>query len=116
MPKKTLIIVRGQFEFCHRYASAPTEVAYLRNQQRHMYNYEVQLEVYHDDRELEFIMVKHDIDSYLAGRYENWTDETSCEQMAECICLYLQTKHGFERMLTVSVFEDNENGAKIIMM
>ena len=116
MSKTKLIIVRGQYEYIHRYVNAPQEVMYLRNKHRHVFNYEVELEVYHNDRELEFIMVKHDIDSYLAERYVNWTDETSCEQMAECIGLYLQTKHGFERKLTVSVFEDNENGAKVIMM
>lgn len=116
MPKKSLIIVRGQFEFCHRYATAPAEVAYLRNLHRHMFNYEVELEVFHDDRELEFIMVKHDIDGYLARRNEDWEEKTSCEQMAKCIGLYLQTKYGFERSLSVSIFEDNENGAKVIMM
>lgn len=115
MSKTKLIIVRGQFEFCHRYASAPAEVSYLRELHRHMFNYEVELEVYHDDRELEFIMVKHEIDDYLSRRESNWTDETSCEQMAECIGLCLQAKYGFERSLSVSVFEDNENGAKIIM-
>ena len=115
MPKQSLIIIRGSYEFCHRYKDAPAEVAYLRALHRHVFNYEVELEVYHDDRELEFIMVKHDIDDYLTRREENWLDTTSCEQMAKCIGLYLQTKHGFERYLSVSVFEDNENGAKIIM-
>ena len=115
MSKQAFIIVRGQYEFNHRYAQAPQEVAYLRNLHRHMFNYEVELEVYHDDRELEFIMVKHDIEAYLANRQENWDERTSCEQMAKCIGQYLQMKHGFERYLSVSVFEDNENGAKIIM-
>lgn len=115
MPKKAFIIVRGQFEFCHRYATAPAEVSYLRALHRHVFNYEVELEVYHDDRELEFIMVKHDIEDYLAQRNENWDDRTSCEQMAQFIGGWLQAKHGFERELTVSVFEDNENGAKVIM-
>ena len=115
MSKTKLIIVRGQYEFIHRYVGAPREVMYLRNQHRHMFNYEVELEVYHDDRELEFIMVKHEIEDYLSRRESNWTDETSCEQMAEFIGLCLQAKYGFERSLSVSVFEDNENGAKIIM-
>lgn len=115
MSKKTLIIVRGQFEHFHRYKEAPQEVLYLRNLHRHMFNYEVELEVFHDDRELEFIMVKHEIESYLATRSENWSNEISCEQMAECIGCILRSKYGFERSLSVSVFEDNENGAKIIM-
>lgn len=115
MPKKSYIIVRGQFEFCHRYASAPQEVQYLRNLHRHMFHYEVELEVFHDDRELEFIMVKHDIDTYLMDHSVGWDEKTSCEQMAKYIGAWLQTKHGFDRDLTVSIFEDNENGAKVIM-
>lgn len=115
MPKKAFIIVRGQYEFCHRYADAPQEVLYLRNLHRHMFNYEVELEVFHDDRELEFIMVKHDIEEYLTRRHESWSEKTSCEQMAQSIGLWLQSKHGFDRELTISVFEDNENGAKVIM-
>ena len=115
MPKKTYIIVRGQFEFCHRYANAPQEVAYLRNFHRHMFNYEVELEVFHDDRELEFIMVKHEIEDYLKDRETNWLGTTSCEQMADSIGCILRAKYGFDRELSVSVFEDNENGAKVIM-
>ena len=115
MPKKAFIIVRGHFEFCHKYEGAPAEVSYLRSLHRHVFNYEVKLEVYHDDRELEFIMVKHDIEQYLNMRHEKWSDKTSCEQMAKSIGLWLQSKHGFERELYVSVFEDNENGAKVIM-
>lgn len=115
MPKKSFIIVRGQFEFCHRYADAPEEVAYLRNLHRHMFNYEVEIEVYHDDRELEFIMVKHEIEDFLLNRDRIWPETTSCEQMAQSIGNFLRTHYGFERDLTVSVFEDNENGAKVIM-
>lgn len=115
MPKKAFIIVRGDYEFSHLYADAPEEVAYLRNLHRHMFNYEVELEVYHDDRELEFIMVKHNIEEFIAHRFENWSILTSCEQMAISIGQWLQIKYGFERELTVSVFEDNENGAKVIM-
>lgn len=115
MPKKAFIIVRGQFEFCHRYADAPEEVAYLRNLHRHMFNYEVELEVFHDDRELEFIMVKHMIESYLNDCKSFWLDTTSCEQMAKFIGSHLRNLYGFERDLSVSVFEDNENGAKVIM-
>ena len=115
MPKKAFIIVRGQFEFCHRYKDAPAEVSYLRNLHRHMFNYEVELEVYHDDRELEFIMVKHEIEDYLSDCTSSWLETTSCEQMAQCIGNCLRAKYGFERDLSVSVFEDNENGAKVIM-
>lgn len=115
MPKATHIIVRGQFEFIHRYTNAPQEVAYLRSMHRHIANYEVELEVFHDDRELEFIMVKHEIDSFIESYKRQWPETISCEQVAMEIAKMLQANHGFDRYLTVAVFEDNENGAKIIM-
>ena len=113
MPKKAFIIVRDRFESLHKYEGAPDEVAYLRNLHRHIFNYEVELEVYHDDRELEFIMVKHRLREFLADT--RWPETTSCEMMAINIGNYLQSLYDFERELTVSVFEDNENGAKVIM-
>ena len=112
MPK-TSIIVRGQYEFSHKYVGAPDEVAYLRNLHRHMFNYEVELEVFHDDRELEFIMVKHRLNEFTLASCDVWPETTSCEQMAMDIGNYLRAKYGFDRALTVSVFEDNENGAKV---
>lgn len=114
MSKGTYVIVRGQYEFTHCYPEAPDEVSYLRDLHRHLFNYEVEIEVYHDDRELEFIMVKHVLEDFLATRYTLWSTRTSCEQMADSIADCLQSKYGFLRYLSVKVFEDNENGAKII--
>lgn len=115
MPKKAFIIVRGDYEFSHLYADAPEEVAYLRNLHRHIFNYEVEIEVFHNDRELEFIMVKHQINKFVKASCSAWPMTTSCERMAMDIGSYLRANYGFERELTVSVFEDNENGAKVIM-
>lgn len=115
MQHKSLIIVKGQFEHQHRYYEAPEEVSYLRSLHRHLFHYEVELEVFHDDRELEFIMVKHRIDAFVERSKDSWGDLVSCEQMALAIGNYLRNKYGFDRALTVSVLEDNENGAKIIL-
>lgn len=111
MPK-TSIIVRDHYEFCHRYADAPQEVLFLRNLHRHIFNYEVELEVFHDDRELEFIMVKNRLREFIDE--VDWPNTASCEQMATDIGKYLRDMYGFDRALSVSVFEDNENGAKVV--
>ena len=107
------IIVKGSYDFVHKYATAPKAVEYLRQPHRHMFHYEVELEVFHDDRELEFIMVKHSIDELLKTRYEQWPETFSCEQMANFIGFYLLRTYGRHRYACVSIFEDNENGARV---
>ena len=115
MQHKSLIIVKGQYEHCHQFDKAPAEVRYLRNIHRHLFHYEVKLEVFHNDRELEFIMVKHEIDRFIAESKISWGDKVSCEHMAVCIGEFLRATYGFARSLSVAVLEDNENGAEIIM-
>lgn len=113
MSKSTHVIVRGQYEGVHQYPEAPEEVAYLRHPHRHLFHYEVEMEVFHDDREIEFILLKHEVDEFV--QHHQWPTRVSCEQMATSIGQWIQMAHGFNRYLSVSVFEDNENGAKIFM-
>jgi 6-pyruvoyl-tetrahydropterin synthase len=128
----TYIIVRTQFEAQHRYPDAPEEVAFLRNMHRHMFHVEVQIEVSHDDRELEFLLVKRDLDEVLAGRDApkptSWPDREyygmptlqnlSCEAVARLVRKYLKAKYPPTtslpyRRIHVKVFEDGENGAYV---
>ena len=107
---KKLIVVRTQFEGTHRYPDAPDEVAFLRYPHRHVFHVELQIEVYHDDRELEFIIVKRDLDAYIKWMFESCIDK-SCEAMAELIRSYAHERWGEHRLVNVGVFEDGENGA-----
>lgn len=113
MSKSTHIIVRGQYEGVHCFPEAPDKVAFLRNPHRHIFHYEVEMEVFHDDRELEFILLKRDVELFVIN--QQWPERVSCEQMARNIGQWLQMEYGFDRFLAVSVFEDNENGAKVYM-
>lgn len=107
------IIVRGSYDFIHKYATAPEAVSYLREPHRHLFNYEAEIEVFHDDRELEFIMVKEYIDELLETRHDQWPVTQSCEQMADFIGFHILRRYGRHRFVSVAVFEDNENGAKV---
>ena len=109
----THVIVQGQYEFIHRYDGAPEAVKYLRSPHRHMFFYRVEIEVFHDDRELEFILLKHDIETFLGYRDSIWDEKSSCEQMARSIGEQLLKNYG-PRALSVTVMEDDENGAKVI--
>ena len=111
------IIAKTSYEGTHCWPEAPEEVAYLRNIHRHIFVVRATIEVFHDDREIEFIMVKHKIDTYLRQHFDEcgvWQmGRTSCEQVAEDILTLL---NGFQRQtrnISVSVFEDDENGCVV---
>ncbi len=118
------IIVRTEFEGLHLWADAPDEVGYLRSQHRHIFKVETTITVTHDDRELEFIMVKHTLDDIINNYKQSKLDEVngvladvnlgSCEMMCRHIISKLAEKYG-ERCYDVKVFEDGENGGELIM-
>lgn len=114
---KSKIVVRHSFVALHRYENAPEDVKFLRDLHRHRFEVEVQISVYHEDRELEFILVKDKLGTILTDlmRFNNQIAENrmSCEQMAEYIIGQLQAKYGDERFYQCSVFEDGENGAVV---
>lgn len=112
----TFIIVKTQYEGIHRYKDAPDQVSFLRDYHRHIFNIEAKIEVFHEDRELEFIMVKQKINAYfdkLKDEYGVYNmGDQSCEMIAKRIIDLLKENYG-NRKITVSVFEDNENGAVV---
>lgn len=114
---RSLISVRTQFESLHCYPNAPERVSYLRNVHRHSFFVEAKIEVFHDDRELEFIIVKEDLSKFiqesLVQRDMDKLVSMSCEMMAKSIMTYLSDSYGSNRRYFVSVYEDNENGAEV---
>lgn len=109
---KTTVIVNTSFEGFHKYENAPEEVSYLRSMHRHIFHVNVEIEVHHDNREIEFIMAKHTIDEFIQEVFVNTQSWLSCEQMGEKICQYLTEQYG-ERQIICTVMEDNENGGRV---
>ena len=105
----TTIFVTTQFEGIHCYPEAPDEVSFLRSPHRHMFHVRATLQVFHDDRELEFILVKRALNQFLKG---DALQHRSCEMIAREILNFLQAKYGV-RSYSVEVSEDGENGATI---
>lgn len=133
--QRTFIEIRTQFEGIHCWDNCPIEqVAFLKNPHRHMFGVRVRVEVYHNDRDLEFICVKRSIDQCLTikadmNRYPGtvlpvWDmGRTSCEMVAEMLHEYLKNTYKFDpnpdsikasketRLVEIEVNEDGENGA-----
>lgn len=112
---KTYIIIRLNMEGFHYFENAGDiypEVAFLANPHRHQFYFELKKEVFHDDRDVEFILFKREVESYLRNKYFDPIlnalnfGPMSCEMIARELIGYFGLK-------SCSVFEDNENGAII---
>ena len=102
----------------HKYPDAPDEVAYLRDRHRHVFKFRVTVEVTHNDREIEFHMLKN----WLMSLYDSKAlevDYKSCEMLAEDLLSKISSKYGVlagtgnnaVREMSVEVSEDGECGA-----
>jgi hypothetical protein len=104
--------VRFTIEGFHRWPDAPAGRAYLRMSHRHLFYIQATVEVMHNEREIEY----HDLlDFCKAGFMVGVSGDlgpASCETMAEDLVNGIVEKWP-GRFVEVSVFEDNEVGAKI---
>lgn len=117
--KKT-VTACTKFEGIHCWPEAPDEVKFLRVPHRHMFGIRVEIEVNTNDRDIEFIMVKHVIDHWLGLQYDDTSNvwqmgRLSCEQVAEMVIDLVQQKFdkGKKRTISCTVDEDGENGATV---
>ena len=113
------IWVTFQKEGIHKYPQALTDpnlatgdeydVSFLGYPHRHIFHFRVDIEVFHDDRELEFIQFKR----WLESLYQTNTlqlNYRSCEMISDDLAILIKDKYP-GRKFKISVSEDNENGS-----
>ena len=113
-----MIWVTFRKEGIHRYPAALTDpklatgdeydVSFLGHPHRHMFHFKVYLEIFHDDRDVEFIQFKR----WLENLYTQGTlalDFKSCEMMADDLYSQISSKYT-DRKIWIEVSEDGENG------
>lgn len=109
-----MISVSTDFYATHCYPDAPDEVSFLRNVHRHKFFVVCKIQVFHNDRDLEFIMVKNRLYDYITKDLLTDKDiSVSCESIGEYIFNWAKRVYGDNRKVFVSVYEDNENGAEL---
>ena len=88
------------------------DVSFLGYPHRHTFHFKIAIEVFHDDRDIEFIQFQRWILSlYNQGTLQN--DFKSCEMMSDD--LYIQiTKKYPGRKIEIDVSEDGENGSHAV--
>lgn len=107
MKTKTTIIVRTRFEAIHKWDDAPEEVGFLRYPHRHVFHVEAAFPVKHQNRDREFFTEQARVSRFVHRRLqEGGTTDWSCEMWAASILDSVGA-------VSVSVWEDGENGAKV---
>ena len=111
---RTSIVVRTRFTGFHAWSDAPDDVAFLRFLHRHEFHVEARLPVTHDDRELEFFLVKNKLQEAigLLSSLDVGARVGSCEMIARFVARAMALR--YQRSVEVSVFEDGENGAIVL--
>ena len=89
------------------------DVKFLGYPHRHMFHFRVDIEVYHDDRDIEFILFKRELEELYSSEGPMSLNYQSCEMIARDLAKYIQTKYP-NRALSISVAEDNENGCRLV--
>lgn len=116
-----MIWVTFRKEGIHRYPDASTnpklasgdeyDVSFLGYPHRHIFHFKIAIEVFHDDRDIEFIQFKRWLEKLYSDSIIQ-LDFKSCEMIAED--LYRQIAGRYPgRDVWIDVSEDGENGCHI---
>ena len=116
---KRQIWVTFQKEGVHLYPAAKDDpalatggwddVSFLGVAHRHIFHFRVAIDVFHDDRDIEFIQFKRWLESLYATNILE-LNHRSCEMIAEELAQQIHNKYQ-GRSITITVAEDNENSA-----
>jgi len=89
------------------------DVSFLGYPHRHIFHFRVSIDVYHNDRDIEFIQFKRWLESLYSGQ-ENCLrlEYKSCEMIADDLYQAIAERYP-DRDITIEVSEDGENGCVI---
>ena len=112
---KRFIWVTFQREGIHKFPAAATDanladVAFLANEHRHIFHFNVSIEVFHNDRDIEFIQFKRWLESLYQGTLE--LNYKSCEMISDDLYEVIASRYP-GRDIEITISEDGENGATI---
>jgi hypothetical protein len=109
---ESMVWVTFRKEGIHKYPAALddpklVDVSFLGYPHRHIFHFKVWIEVFHDDRDVEFILFKRWLEGLYDGTLE--LDYNSCEMIADDLHKEVTNKYP-KRKIWISVSEDGENG------
>jgi hypothetical protein len=120
---KRQIWVTFQKEGIHCYPAAATDpqlatgdeydVAFLASPHRHIFHFRVSIDVWHNDRDIEFIQFKRWLIALYSGQNSVLElNYKSCEMIADDLYVQIAARYP-NRAVSIEVSEDGENGCSI---
>ena len=117
------IWVTFQKEGIHCYPAASTDpqlatgdeydVSFLASPHRHIFHFRVSIDVFHNDRDIEFIQFKRWLIALYSGQNSVLElNYKSCEMIADDLYIQIAARYP-GRAVTIEVSEDGENGCSI---
>jgi hypothetical protein len=89
------------------------DVSFLASPHRHIFHFRVWIDVFHNDRDVEFIQFKRWLEQLYSSTQNILSlNHKSCEMIADDLYLQIATKYP-DRAVWIEVAEDGENGALI---
>ena len=89
------------------------DVSFLASPHRHIFHFRVWIDVFHDDRDIEFIQFKRWLEQLYSGASSVLQlNYKSCEMIADDLYLQIASKYP-NRSVWIEVSEDGENGCFI---
>lgn len=121
MPTTRHIDLRAQAEGLHHWPDATDPDTYLRDPHRHLFVVIVEVQVFHDDREIEINAAARWLTELLptlghAAHLANAPVDfgpQSCEHLATRITEAVKDRYGAHRQVRTSVLEDGHLGATV---
>jgi hypothetical protein len=117
---RRMIWVTFRKEGIHKYPAAATDsnlatgdeydVSFLGTPHRHIFHFNVGIQVFHNDRDIEFIQFKRWLEKLYQGTLE--LNFKSCEMISDDLYEVIATRYP-GRDIESTVSEDGENGATI---
>jgi hypothetical protein len=114
-------------EGIHKYPAAATDpnlctageydVSFLASPHRHIFHFRVWIDVFHNDRDIEFIQFKRWLENLYSSNNNNQgsvleLDWKSCEMIADDLYIQIAGRYP-DRAVWIEVAEDGENGCLI---
>ena len=109
-PEIRMIAVTFQKSGVHQYPAAPDDVQYLRAPHRHLFKFKVKIQVWHDDREIEFHQFLNWVEGLYSGEQSLSLNNSSCEMISDSLAAIIQSRYP-DRLLQIEVWEDGECGS-----
>lgn len=111
---KRVVIIKTVFVGFHQWPDAPNVVLFLKNEHRHKFYVTAEFEI-HSDRELEYFMLLEKLNSIINSLYGTTfkLGSKSCEVLCDELAFEIQSF--CTDLVSISVFEDEENGSKLYL-